>query len=421
MNEILGRKAIEAIKLRWGLPSRGFIAGGSIANIIWELVSGNKAVVNDVDVFIFDEHIDKLNKYDGDTLFNYQEKGVEYYDGYGGVQYESKVKDFYTISRTEMNDIFNSVYYKSNTTDPSLILKSFDINCTKVGYSIEQDKFYWTKEFEDFLKTGDLKMCNLLTPSHSAIRIVKKSKELNANLDPFELRLLEYVLSRRFSDVLKVRFKERYVNLYEQNKDTLGEIFNIKRDKEIEDYLMMQFQVKTNLWFLEPINGFDLSESILEKKISFFDDDDNIDYIPRSIDFLFYMRNVFGNKELILAWKSLRYFWHDEDYIDIDINVEDINLLSRFAMFAPGSIGNLLGMKLSEQIIFVKRFLDKFKDDPIIAISILESVKMDKDIELDDQTLLLLELVVRKKIVSDDNGKVRNILQIGEIHEKVGF
>jgi hypothetical protein len=57
--------------------------------------------------------------------------------------------------------------------------------------------------------------------------------------------------------------------------------------------------------------------------------------------------------------------------------------------------------------------LDKFKDDPIIAISILENIKLDKDIVLDDQMALLLELSVRKEIINDTRGKVRNILNIG--------
>ena len=34
-------------------PKKGIIAGGSLANIVWEQVSGNVAKINDIDVFIF--------------------------------------------------------------------------------------------------------------------------------------------------------------------------------------------------------------------------------------------------------------------------------------------------------------------------------------------------------------------------------
>jgi hypothetical protein len=54
--------------------------------------------------------------------------------------------------------MFNNVKYKSNKIDTDIILRSFDINATKVGYSIEEDKCYWTSDFEDFLKTGELKL-----------------------------------------------------------------------------------------------------------------------------------------------------------------------------------------------------------------------------------------------------------------------
>jgi hypothetical protein len=92
-----------------------------------------------------------------------------------------------------------------------------------------------------------------------------------------------------------------------------------------------------------------------------------------------------------------------------------MDLLQRFGKYAPGSIENLKGLKLSEQIEVIKKFLDKFKEDPIIAISILESVKVDKDIILDEQTMLLLELSVRKKIINDTRGKVNKILNLEEI------
>jgi len=76
--EFLGRKAIERIKSEWGLPLHGFLAGGSIANLVWEMVSGNKAVVNDIDIFVFDG-IEEFNK-EKKSLFNYQEQETKYYE-----------------------------------------------------------------------------------------------------------------------------------------------------------------------------------------------------------------------------------------------------------------------------------------------------------------------------------------------------
>ena len=62
-------------------------------------------------------------------------------------------------------------------------------------------------------------------------------------------------------------------------------------------------------------------------------------------------------------------------------------------------------------------FLDKFKEDPIVAISILENIKVDKNIILDEQTKLILELSVRKQIVNDVRGKVSKILNLEDINK----
>ena len=80
------------------------------------------------------------------------------------------------------------------------------------------------------------------------------------------------------------------------------------------------------------------------------------------------------------------------------------------------------GLKLSEQINLVKKLLEVYKDDPIVAISVLEKNKLDKDIDIDEQTKLLLELSVRKEIVNDTKGKVNKILNASpEKKEKFQF
>ena len=66
---------------------------------------------------------------------------------------------------------------------------------------------------------------------------------------------------------------------------------------------------------------------------------------------------------------------------------------------------------MSEQLVFIRKLLDIYKEDPIIAISILEkgNVALYSDLE-DEQNQLLLELSVRKEIVQDSRNKVGNIL-----------
>jgi hypothetical protein len=433
--ESLGRQAIDRIKEKWGLPLHGFVAGGAIANIVWELVSGNKAVVNDIDIFVFDG-IEKELDNNKKTLFNYQEKETKYYEDYNGMNFNNYTKDFYSIVESERDDMFNTIKYKSNTSDPSLIIKSFDINATRIGYDIDNDKLYWTSEFEDFLKTGELKVSNLMTPSHTAVRISKKSKELKAKLDEFEFKLIQYALSYRFIDRIKLRFKDRYLEMCKDHKDMLSKYFQMSRDLEAEEFVFGKTGEKVELYYLvargvktevTEVPLTDDFEKIVYSNLPQIFEDNNLNKIFKSTDFLFYMRNIYGKDQgLKDMWSKLYYFFDNVHYIDREVSQEDMDLLQRFSKYAPGSIENLKGLKMSEQIEVIKKFLDKFKEDPIVAISILESVKVDKDIILDEQTMLLLELSVRKKIVNDTRGKVNKILNIEEIidnenNEKVWY
>lgn len=422
--ESLGRQAIDRIKEEWGLPLHGFVAGGAIANIVWELVSGNKAVVNDIDIFVFDG-IEKELDTNKESLFNYQEKETKYYEDYNGMNFNNYTKDFYSIVESQRDDMFNTIKYKSNTSDPSLIIKSFDINVTRIGYDIDNDKIYWTSEFEDFLKTGELKVSNLMTPSHTAVRIAKKSKDLNAKLDGFEFKLIQYALTYKFIDRIKLRFRDRYLEMCMENKDLLSPYFQMSRDLESEEWVLREKGEKVELYYLvardikKEVTEVPLTddfEKIVYSNLPQIFEDDNLNRIFKSTDFLFYMRNIYGKDQSLRdMWDKLYYFFNDVHYIDREVSGEDLELLQRFGKYAPGSIENLKGLKLSEQIDVIKKFLDTFKEDPIIAISILERVKVDKDIVLDEQTMLLLELSVRKQIVNDTKGKVNKILNIEEL------
>ena len=252
-----------------------------------------------------------------------------------------------------------------------------------------------------------------MTPSHSAVRLAKKSKELNVELKEFECNLLQYALYYRFSDMIKLRFKERYFDMYKDNEDLLKKHFILCRDEEMEEYVFTKFGDKSELHYVKSIEMKDHKHSDIfeNRRPLIFSEDTNLSNIFLSGIYLFYMRNIYGDDEKVKLWSKLSYFFDDPNYFDKEVNNEDIDLLNRLCKFAPKSISNLKGIKLSEQVIIVKKLLDKFKDDPIIAISILEKVKVDKDMVLDEQTSLLLELSVRKEIINDTRGKVNSILR----------
>jgi hypothetical protein len=413
--EILVRRAIEHIKSKWGLPETGFIAGGSISNLVWEYVSGKPAVINDVDVFIFDGVMESLDEYtDRSSLFRYAEKQNKYFEDYVGLKFNSITKDFYTIVESKTDGIFNKIRFNSNKSETDIILRSFDINCTRVGYSIDEDKVYWQPEFEEFLNTGKLQVCNLMTPSHTGIRIVKKKHELDCQLDNFEIDLIRFCLNWKFSDTIKLRFKKRYYDLYQKYSQYLDPFFVIKREQDVEDFILLNYNEKTEIYQLYAKVEQDLSEKFVPQDNIF--DDVNFSGIHSSQDFLFYMRNIWRKPELSELWSKLYYFFSDNSYIDCQPTEEELDLIHRLSKYAPKSIENLKGLKLSEQIKLVKSVVELYEDDPIVAISLLEKHKLS-EVELEAQNLLLLELSVRREIVNDTKNKVRNILKINKYND----
>jgi hypothetical protein len=400
--EKLARVALGFLKTKeTNFPKHGVIAGGSLGNLIWEQVSGNVAVVNDIDIFIFDREVNAENVY-GDSTKTTDNKKVFYrslekiyYKDYTGLCEGSRTRDFYLIERTENSGLFNYVYYSATSEKPELIIDSFDINCTQVGYDIESDRFFWTKEFEQFLKDGKLKLTNLGSPHHSVIRILKKRDELNASLDPIEVKIAAYTVARPLHGVTRRYFSDKYFTVYEKYQEELSKYFKISKETEISSLIKESKGVDVGIYTLiatiSPLEVFTNGEL----------NDESRQKIWHCNDFLFYFRNIQNDINQYKIWSKLQPLFTYENYVDCDPKEEDIDMLKRIIENAPGCIKNLQGISISKQINLVNKLFSTFKDDLTIALSLLENKKLDPDIVLDDDTVLLLELSVRVEIVNN--------------------
>jgi hypothetical protein len=404
----LFRDSITEIKSKWILPKTGFLSGGSLANLVWEKVSGNKAVINDIDIYHLNSVIDKADEEELRQKQNFQKKDKIVYEDYYGISINVKLSSFYIIEKVSTNGILNEIEYKSNTEDPQIIIESFDINCCQIGYDLATDKFYWTKEFEEFLTTGEIRLVNLSSPAHSAMRLVKKQIDLNAKLLDSELDIIAYTLyNGSFLDTTKHRFKQRYADMFEKYMSGLESRFELTRDEELELHLKMNKDVHDKIYALKPkTTGLNIDPA---QKIG----------LQLSKDFLFWVRNIFGNLELEKMWYKLHlvfdYNLGIKNYLDYKPTEKEINFFNRLLVNASDCVRHLSGFPLSRQMYIVNTIFDKFKDDPIVAISILETHCIDYNIDLEnDMDLLLLELSVRKKILDDPRDKVRKIFEIEE-------
>ena len=401
--EKMARNALSFLKTKeTNFPKFGTIAGGSLGNLIWEQVSGHLAVVNDIDIFIFDKKVDINNLYGENTnttdnrkiFYRSQEK--IYWKDYTGLCEGSKTKEFYLIDRTENSGLFNYVYYSATSEKPELVIDSFDINCTQIGYDIENDKFFWTKEFEEFLKDGKLKLTNLGSPHHSVIRILKKRDELKAILDPIEVKIAAYAVARPLQGETRRYFSDKYFEVYKKYHEELSKYFEIRKEKEISDLIKESKGVDIGIYTLVT----NVQPSLIFTDVELNEESRN--KIWHCNDFLFYFRNIQNDINQYKIWSKLQPLFTYDSYLDCDPSDDDINLLERLINNVPNVIKNLQGLSISQQILLVKKLFKSFEDDLTVALALLENKKLDPDIILDDQTKLILELSVRIEIVNNN-------------------
>lgn len=396
--ELLAMNALDFIKKNnTDFPERGIIAGGSLANIVWEQVSGNVAKINDIDVFIFKKKLEIKDLSRGSSITNdgkkifYQNQENYFYEDYNGFCQGVRNKDFYLIENTEISGIYNYIHYSSTSESLDLVIRSFDINCTQIGYDIESNKFFWTSEFEEFLNTGKLKFTNLGSPQHSSIRIFKKRDELNAILEPDEIKMTAYVISRPLSGVTRRYFSNKYLTIFEKYHKELEKYFNIKSDKEISNLISSKKGVHIDIYTLESVI----------KEDDLYERDPLLDRIWNINDFLFYKRNIENDKYLKVIWSKISYLFNHSQYLDTIPSSEDIDFLYRVTYNAPNIIKNIKELTISQQLKLIKRLFDKFKNDLSIPIALLEKSPLDPNMDLDDDTCLLLELSVRVDILNN--------------------
>ncbi len=238
------------------IPKSGFIAGGAVANTIFDLFWGEKDYpINDIDIFYVTERA-STPYFEWDMVHTPMRSDSLTIngDGYNVTKcvFDSNVK--YKVLTTKRDGILNLIEISSigdTNRGYDYILKGFDLNCCQVGIDLETNELIYTKEFEQLLLTKQLDVSSFYTPSHTAIRIFKKIDELGlyCNVDKC-MEILSQPLNYNnylnvklfgFSIYFSTKYKELYMKYY----------------RELSKYFTMVkfFDHKKELW--EKHNDFD--------------------------------------------------------------------------------------------------------------------------------------------------------------------
>ncbi len=206
-----------------------FIAGGSVANIIYNLLykKQDKPIINDIDIFTFRSQHDiqaiqgvglPWDNFNDENFINNAENGLTS-DGYGNIWLGPKGENIrmvkserrgiindvlisvgdrrYGWGRTEVIELNQTEYYES-------LLNNFDLNCCCAGLDRVNKKIIYTDKFIEFLCNDKIEVTSTLTPLNTAIRLNNKTKDLKTNSDlDKEVELLEFTSS--ISDCVAVK------------------------------------------------------------------------------------------------------------------------------------------------------------------------------------------------------------------------
>lgn len=387
MIQNLADKAIQYLKENYILPKYGILAGGSLANLIWEYKTGNKAVINDIDIFVFQNSITIEDTYPKREFGNYSKKSGLTVENITH-PYDDMVKknkdSFYQIVSTEQIDNINYIYYDSNKKEISNVINSFDFNCTQIGYDLETDNFLWTKEFEEFINTGKILCTNLQSPSHSIVRLPKKCEDLNIEVPKNELYLLYYSIISNLSDMNKRYFTNKYMNLYNKYEYILKDYVFAERAKFVEDYLFEEKKLNMEVYALMPNNknGLFKSFSINKQDTKF-----------RSYyDLLFYWRHIKDYPNRKINWYLHAISDYNIEYFDEEADLFDIEIVKDYYYFDKNK--TLVGKSIKEQAIYLKKLESKIGKQKTKLV--LQNVKANNLNPDDDTDLTIMELCIRK-------------------------
>ena len=221
--------------------SQGYIAGGSIANTIYNILykKNTEPVINDIDFFIFKktEDIDwGSTSVVGDERFINNDNLNLNSDGYGNVWFGPNGENMRMVSSvrnlnwntilicvgTNSDEINQQDYYKG-------LLDNFDLNCCCAGLDTINKKIIYNNKFIEFLVNDKIEVVSLLTPLNTAIRLINKTKALKTNCDlKSEIELLKHGFLEDTMPRHKTIGKIWY-DKYRKNKRFVNKHFIVKK------------------------------------------------------------------------------------------------------------------------------------------------------------------------------------------------
>jgi len=195
-------EVIRVIKDRLGdIPSSGIAAGQAVASAIFYLLGRHDGVFNDIDVFLpKSSDIDKLMGESWNPKLRADNDLVTLTHGYRETGFSSPVfkkGHYYIIGSCYLGNVNIVVVENFNHSQIGAqdIIGGFDINACEAAIDLESMTLTVSDAFRDFIKHWVLDVTTYHTPAHTALRIARKSRALNARVNSTVMLRLQTMLA----------------------------------------------------------------------------------------------------------------------------------------------------------------------------------------------------------------------------------
>jgi len=139
------------------LPNEGVVAGGAIASIVYNAVTGLKSEYGDIDVFRLTDNWRQSYANDVKHLY-YEDKNF-------------RITNVSTVNNINYVDIYSQQNKLTNVID------TFDINCCMIGIDLATKQLIYRPEFAAFLQTRQIEVVNFNNSKSTLFRLLKKKRQ----------------------------------------------------------------------------------------------------------------------------------------------------------------------------------------------------------------------------------------------------
>lgn len=200
----LGEQVMNVLSRLQSLPEKGIIAGQAVASAIDEILGTGTPVYNDIDCFrtssngeIPKDTEQSMNVRTGPRLASTVTYSVS--EGLDADAYSQRLnvltRNLYQVMRVEEQGLLNNVdvhWLSSNHfwlfDKPTVqmhdarqldLIRVFDLNNVQASVDLSTGRLVVTDAFREFFRTRQMRLSNLFTPVHTALRLVHKAQELS--------------------------------------------------------------------------------------------------------------------------------------------------------------------------------------------------------------------------------------------------